>query len=233
LVFNVAAVPGGLLRFWRERRLSSALAGVLIVGTLPGVVAGAFIRVEWLSGEKVFMLIMAGVLLPLGLWLVLSAQRVPPVRTAAPGSFGRRKVWALALVVGTLGGIYGIGGGSLLAPVLLAMGFSVYEVAPATLAATFLTSLAGIVTYQVLQLTYGPTIAPDWALAAFLGAGGFAGGYLGARWQRHVPELALRRLLGVLACAVAARYVATVVQPSAPERQHATRSHPAGQQPAA
>lgn len=227
LVFNVAAVPGGLLRFWRERRLSSALAGVLIVGTLPGVVAGAFIRVQWLSGEKVFMLIMAGVLLPLGLWLVLSAQRVPPVRPAVPGSSGRRKVWALALVVGTLGGIYGIGGGSLLAPVLLAMGFSVYEVAPATLAATFLTSLAGIVTYQVLQLTYGGTIAPDWALAAFLGAGGFAGAYLGARWQRHVPELALRRLLGVLACAVAARYVATVVQPSASERPPLARPHAA------
>jgi hypothetical protein len=69
---------------------------------------------------------------------------------AAPGSRGRRTVWALALVVGTLGGIYGIGGGSLLAPILLAMGFSVYEVAPATLAATFLTSLVGIATYQVL-----------------------------------------------------------------------------------
>jgi uncharacterized membrane protein YfcA len=229
LVFNVAAVPGGLLRFWGERRLSSALAAVLVAGTLPGVVAGAVIRVQWLSGEKVFMLIVAGVLLPLGLWLALSAQRMPPVQpAAAPGSRARRAVWALALVVGTLGGIYGIGGGSLLAPMLLAMGFSVYEVAPATLAATFLTSLAGIATYQVLQVTHGGSIAPDWTLAAFLGAGGFAGAYLGARWQRHVPELALRRLLGVLACAVAARYVATVAQPSAPERPHATLAQPAG-----
>ena len=76
--------------------------------------------------------------------------------------------------VGTVGGIYGIGGGSILAPILLALGYSAYEVAPATLAATFLTSIGGIVTYQILQATHGGTIAPDWALGAFLGAGGFA-----------------------------------------------------------
>jgi uncharacterized membrane protein YfcA len=87
------------------------------------------------------------------------------------------------------------------------MGFSAFEVAPATLAATFLTSLGGIATYQVLQATHGGTIAPDWALGAFLGVGGFAGSYLGARLQRHMPELALRRLLFVIACTVAARYI--------------------------
>jgi uncharacterized membrane protein YfcA len=66
--------------------------------------------------------------------------------------------WALALVVGTVGGIYGIGGGSLLAPVLLIAGFSAYEVAPATLASTFLTSIVGVAAYQVLQIT---TVAPS------------------------------------------------------------------------
>jgi uncharacterized membrane protein YfcA len=100
-------------------------------------------------------------------------------------------------------------GGSLLAPVLLALGFSAYEVAPATLTATFLTSIGGIATYQILQATHGGAIAPDWALAAFLGAGGFLGSYLGARLQRHLPERSLRRLLGLIACLVAARALAS------------------------
>jgi uncharacterized protein len=110
-----------------------------------------------------------------------------------------------------VGGVYGIGGGSLLAPLLLAGGFSAYAVAPATLTATFLTSIAGVATYQVLQLSHGGAIAPDWALGAFLGAGGFAGSYLGARLQRRLPERSLRRLLGVIACLVAARYVQTAI----------------------
>ena len=49
------------------------------------------------------------------------------------------------------------------------------------LAATFLTSIAGIGTYQVLQVVHGGTIAPQWILGAFLGAGGFAGSDRGAR----------------------------------------------------
>lgn len=36
LLFNVAAVPGGLLRFWHERRLLNTLTGLLVAGTLPG-----------------------------------------------------------------------------------------------------------------------------------------------------------------------------------------------------
>ena len=212
LLFNVAAVPGGLLRFWHEHRLLNDLTGLLVAGTLPGVIAGAIIRVEFLSGDRAFQLVAAGVLLPLGLWLALGSQRIAPA-SPRPTRRGRSGIWLLSLLVGTIGGIYGIGGGSILAPILLALGYSAYEVAPATLTATFLTSIGGIVTYQVLQVTHGGTIAPDWPLAAFLGAGGFAGSYLGARLQRRLPERTLRRLLGLIACLVAVRYIQTAVSP--------------------
>jgi uncharacterized membrane protein YfcA len=96
-----------------------------------------------LSGSRTFSLVAAGVLLPLGLWLALGSQRVPRARPE-PSRPARWLIWALSIVVGTVGGIYGIGGGSLLAPILLAAGFSAYEVAPGTLAASFLTSIAGI-----------------------------------------------------------------------------------------
>jgi uncharacterized membrane protein YfcA len=224
LLFNVAAVPGGLLRFWHERRLLNHLTWLLVAGTLPGVIAGAVIRVELLSGGQAFQLVAAGVLLPLGLWLALGSQRLPPTRPT-PTRRGRQGIWALSLVVGTVGGIYGIGGGSILAPILLALGYSAYEVAPATLAATFLTSIGGIITYQILQATHGGAIAPDWALGAFLGAGGFLGSYLGARLQRHLPEQSLRRLLGLIACLVAARYIQTGVQPATNARSAHASTH--------
>jgi uncharacterized membrane protein YfcA len=44
LLFNVAAVPGGLLRFWHERRLLNPLIWLLVAGALPGVIAGAMPR---------------------------------------------------------------------------------------------------------------------------------------------------------------------------------------------
>jgi hypothetical protein len=189
----------------------------LVLGTLPGVIGGAIIRVELLSGMRAFELVAAGVLLPLGLWLLLGAQRLPPTQRQLSGR-ARGAIWVLSLIVGTVGGIYGIGGGSILAPILLACGYSAYEVAPATLAATFLTSLVGVGTYQALQLTHGGAIAPDWILGLWLGAGGFLGSYLGARLQRRLPEQSLRRLLGLIACIVAARYGDQAVHSAATAR---------------
>ena len=210
LLFNVVATPGGLLRFARERRLRGPLTGLLVAGTLPGVIAGAILRVEVFSGQRSFEIIAALVLLPLGLWLLLGGQNLARPRPTATRRH-RQATWLLALVVGTIGGLYGIGGGSILAPILIALGYSVYEVAPATLTATFLTSVAGIGTYQVLQTVHGGTIAPQWILGACLGAGGFAGSYCGARLQSRLPERNLRRLLGVIACLVAARYLQTAL----------------------
>ena len=212
LLFNVAATPGGLLRFWQEHRLGGPLTRLLVLGTLPGVIVGAVIRVELLSGTRAFELVAAGVLFPLGLWLLLGAQRLPPREREFSGR-ARVAIWVLSLVVGTVGGIYGIGGGSILAPILLACGYSAYEVAPATLTATFLTSLVGVGAYQVLQLTQGGSIAPDWILGLWVGAGGFIGSYLGARLQSRLPERSLRRLLGLIACVIAARYGEQAIHP--------------------
>jgi uncharacterized membrane protein YfcA len=98
LLFNVAAVQGGLLRFWHERRLWNPLAAVLVAGTLPGVIAGAVVRVQLLSGNRAFTLVAAGVLLPIGLWLALGAQRLPP-RPRELTRRARRVVWPRAQLV--------------------------------------------------------------------------------------------------------------------------------------
>jgi uncharacterized protein len=208
LLYNLIAIPGALLRFHREERLLGPLTGLLMLGTLPGVVAGAVIRVELLSGTEAFLLVVAAVLIPLGAWLAFArpaAPRRPSSRTP------RRRIFFLSLAVGTLGGVYGIGGGSILAPILVGLGFSVLEVAPAALAATFVTSLAGVLAYALLSLGSSGDIAPDWAIGAAMGIGGLAGAYLGARLQSRLPEALLRRGLGLLALALGLRYGLGVV----------------------
>ena len=222
LLFNVASTPGALLRFYQEDRLFSPLTRLLVLGTLPGVIGGAVIRVELLAGAQAFMFVAAAVLFPLGLWLILGAQRIPRDRPP-PTPRSARVIWVLAVLVGTVGGIYGIGGGSLLAPILLLAGFSAYEVAPATIAATFLTSVVGVLAYQVLQLAHGGSIAPKWILGVWIGLGGFAGSYIGARLQRRLPETSIRRLLGLIACLIAARYAQQAADHHPPSRPaHAT-----------
>ncbi|MER7482512.1 sulfite exporter TauE/SafE family protein [Streptomyces sp. NPDC126510] len=205
LLYNVVAGPGALLRYRRDGNLYGPLTRRLIAGTLPGVVLGAVIRVFAIPGPGVFRLLVAVLLLPLGLWLISRTLRTPaPFTTIAPSP---RTTTTLALAVGTIGGIYGIGGGSILGPVLVGRGMPVAHVAPAALASTFLTSLVGAGTYGLLALT-GGDIAPDWLLGLACGLGGLTGGYLGARLQPRLPERFLRLLLGTLAATIGALYAA-------------------------
>jgi hypothetical protein len=203
LLYNLIAIPGALLRFHRERRLGGPLTRLLVIGTLPGVVAGALIRVFLLGGGQAFLVVVAAVLIPLGTWLAFAA---PPTPAGSPNRRRRRQIVALALAVGTIGGIYGIGGGSILGPILVGFGFSIFEIAPAALAATFLTSFAGVATYALISLGAGGNVAPEWPLGVGMGVGGLAGAYLGARLQSRLPELVLRRGLGALALILGAHY---------------------------
>lgn len=202
LLYNLIAIPGALLRFHRERRLASPLTRLLVLGTLPGMVIGAVIRVELLDQADAFLLVVAAILVPLGAWLAIAS---PPRAAAPPDRDRRRQIALLALGVGTVGGIYGIGGGSILGPVLVGLGFSVFEVAPAALTATFLTSIAGVLTFALLSIG-SKDAAPDWALGIGMGIGGLAGAYLGAHLQSRLPEVLLRRGLGLLALALGLRY---------------------------
>lgn len=69
-VYNIVAIPSGVLRFVREGRMVWPLAWIVIVGTLPGVFLGAMIRVAWLPDAARFKLFAAGVLLYIGARMV-------------------------------------------------------------------------------------------------------------------------------------------------------------------
>ncbi len=126
-------------------------------------------------------------------------------------SFGTVPVLLLSFVVGIIGGIYSIGGGSIIAPFfVLIFGLPVYTVAGAALISTFLTSVAGVVFFQVLDAAGvggSAAVAPDWLLGAVLGVGGLAGTYAGARVQKFLPELWIRTVLGTLVVLLALSYI--------------------------
>jgi len=153
--------------------------------------------------------VVAAVLLPLGAFLVPTR----PARRADPGRPARLipapALVALAAVVGCVGGIYGLGGGAFLAPVLIGSGRKPSEVAPATLASALVTSVAGVITFVLLSLHAPGAVAPDFDDGIALGIGGLAGGYTGARLQARMPDLLIRRLAGVLVLGIGAYFLSS------------------------
>jgi hypothetical protein len=120
-------------------------------------------------------------------------------------------IFALSLIVGIVGGIYGIGGGAIIAPFFVTfLGLPVYTVAGASLMGTFVTSVAGVGFYQGIAPFYpNMSIAPDWPLGILFGLGGMAGMYLGARCQKFVPARAIKWMLAGIIVFTALKYVAS------------------------
>ncbi len=49
--------------------------------------------------------------------------------------------------------------------------------------------------------------SPDWFLGFLFGTGGFVGIYLGARFQKFVPQKAIKLMLGIIIVLLALRYI--------------------------
>jgi hypothetical protein len=89
---NIQAKPRGACRWpGRQGQTGGRLSAVLIAGTLQGVIRGSVIRVELLPGPRGFDFVVAGVLLPLGLWLALTAR---PAQIRRQGRVGGSRALA-------------------------------------------------------------------------------------------------------------------------------------------
>lgn len=233
LVFNLYATPGGVWRYMRDGRMAWPLAKLIILGTLPGVIAGFYLRTLVLPDAARFKIFVGAVMLYLA-WRLLSAfipgrghrstittPASAPLRLVRSDrqhmafmlgdvayGFSVPAMLSLAFVVGIIGGTYGIGGGAIIAPFCIAVfHLPVTIVAGAALAGTFATSVIGVIVYSLLPLPDGSHAAPDWLLGSLFGLGGVAGMYLGAATQKHVPQQVLKLGLGLLLCGLGGAYL--------------------------
>ncbi|MFZ5996988.1 MAG: sulfite exporter TauE/SafE family protein [Nitrospirota bacterium] len=128
-------------------------------------------------------------------------------------SFPTVSMFMLALVVGIIGGAYGIGGGSIIAPFCVAVfHLPVYTIAGAALMGTFITSVAGALFFSLVPATGGVSAMPDWPLGILFGIGGFVGVYLGARAQKFVPQKTIKLILGFVILFLSIRYIVQYFQ---------------------
>ncbi len=104
----------------------------------------------------------------------------------------------LGLAAGVLAGFFGVGGGILFVPTLVALGLSQIEAEATSLLAILPTVAAG--TWR--QRHYGNV---RWRTALVLGLSSIAGVAVGVAIATSLPESTLRRLFAVLLLGVAAQ----------------------------
>ncbi|MEN8190267.1 MAG: sulfite exporter TauE/SafE family protein [Thermodesulfobacteriota bacterium] len=233
-LFNIIAIPGGVFRFIREQRMIWPLTWLIIIGTLPGVFLGSLARIHLLPDPTIFKFFAGLVLLYIGTKLLLDlltkksksgskADRpFPSVREAAMTlqrvefqyeskqfSAPTHSILLLSLIVGLIGGIYGIGGGAIIAPFLVSIfKLPVHAVAGACLTGTLAASVSGVAFFQFLAMSpTGTSVAPDYLLGALFGIGGAVGIFAGAACQRFLPARGIKLILCTIIFFIAISYI--------------------------
>jgi len=186
LTLNLIVSSGAFYLYWRAGHLRPRLLLPFVLTSIPAAFLGGLISI----GREAFTLL-------LGLGLSLAALRhfwrPLPRRALGPGM----KRWllgpSLGAALGALAGLVGMGGGVLLSPVLLLLGWTGPKEGAATASAfVFLNSISGLAAHSLKG-----AVAPGLLLP--LGAAVLLGGQLGARWgARRWSDLALQRALGLI-----------------------------------
>jgi len=231
-LYNVTGTPGGVYRYARECRFVWPVAILIVTGIIPGVLVGYYLRITYLPDPKSFKFFVGCILLLIAFKLLIETLNGKVAKTLEKCSLTDRvekasievktthftfkgtvysfitlKLLGLALAVGIIGGVYGIGGGSIIAPFLITFfRLPVYAIAGAVLLGTFVSSLAGVAFYSLIPIN-GAVAAPDWLLGMLFGAGGLMGMYLGARVQKYAPERWIKLMLGGVIIIVASKYI--------------------------
>jgi len=231
-LFNVAGTPGGVYRYIKECRFAWPVALIIVAGIIPGVLIGYYIRISFLPDPQSFKFFVGIVLLFVAFKLIKDAwaqrtdeqenscgleDRVDKVSLSlkrthfdfknATHAFSTSGLLGLAFIVGIVGGVYGIGGGSIIAPFLITFfKLPVYTIAGAVLLGTFTSSVAGVAFYSFIPVN-GTVAPPDWMLGILFGMGGLLGMYFGAKMQKYISEKWIKLVLGMIVLIIASRYI--------------------------
>ena len=201
------------------------------------MIAGYYIRVLYMPDPGRFKIFVGCVLAYLGIRLMTGvlksrSDKARSGKTAETGTAGRYlsgrvglsrsvmtfedgqyqfstiPVFFASIIVGIVGGAYGIGGGALLAPFCISvLNLPPFVVAGATLASTWLFSAIAAAFYALMSAGQGADVSPDWLLGGLFGLGGLAGIYCGARFQHRFPADIIKLILCVTVLTIAAIYL--------------------------
>jgi uncharacterized protein len=199
VVVSVGAFTGAAIQA-RQGRVCWRHAGAFTAAALPGVIGGTALG-NMVSGTVLiagFAVIMLAV--SVATWRKANAK--PDGSSAAEGRLTCPQLrlaqgLAAGLLVGTMTGFFGVGGGFLIVPTLAIMlAFSMRLAIGTSLTIIAATSLMALVTHLIAGRTIDPGITASMTLASILGA------FVGVRLARLIPIRQLGEAFAVLVAGV-------------------------------
>ncbi len=199
-VVNIAHIHSGDFRF----KFSIPTVSATFVASFIGAYLSSLINHRVLMGIfAVFLIYSSLSMLGLNLLYVVLGRRESGSYKEA--CHGWRVSAVLELVVlgfisGILAGMLGIGGGSILLPIMVQSGYDPKEIVPMVSFVVLMSSIGGFVSHIAVGNV-------DFSRAVVLGTIAFAGGIVGFLLKRKMSSSSLKKVLGVLLIIIAVKVV--------------------------
>ena len=229
-IYNITSIPLGSYQYIREKRISWTLLLLFLIGTVPGIFFGYWIRIKYLPNPMYFKVFVGIILFYLGVRCLMDAfvsKNTKPKKIKvlqeklsllaasistpdAKINYNPIAVLVPSLLTGVIGGAYGIGGGAIMSPYCVAvLKLPVQVVAGATLISTWISSIIAACFYGFGPFSSDPSTVPDFLLGLLFGLGGMAGIYVGTKLQSKLPASIIKFILGIAVSLIAVKYIST------------------------
>lgn len=185
LVIAVSSLSSSI-SYFRQNKVDVRSSLLFFLASGPGAIVGALVNTRmsggsFLIGFGTFMIAVSFLLMMRGrwkkrdaVWSVTRTYHDEATNEDLTYGYTRKVALTISFVVGVLAGMFGVGGGALMMPVMLLLfHYPVHVAAATSMFMIFLSSIPGSITHGI----YGNI---EWLFVVALAPGAWVGGQLGA-----------------------------------------------------
>ena len=183
------------ISYSKQKRIEYSLGLKLGLFSIPGTVLGAIVSTD--AAPDIFKILFGFVLIASTVYVFLRKK----IETKEKIISKQMIIFAFVAIffAGTISSFFGIGGGTVFVPLMMAgMGMAMKKAAPTSQMILLFTSFSGIVVHSLLG-------HPDFLQAGLLAIGSFIGGLVGARLSIDIKERYLQILISTVILITAAK----------------------------
>jgi len=187
LFYNTLSLTGASINNIRNKRLDFKLGIPIIVFSFIFAIVGAFVS-KYIASRVILIMFIAFLIFSGFMFLFFKNKSERRFREDVPYF----SLSAIGAVAGLLSGMLGIGGGGIISPLLLMMGFNPKKITTITAFVVPFSSLSGFLTYWTMGTV-------DWRLLLTTSIAGVGGATTGTIFmQKHLNPKMVKRILAVI-----------------------------------
>lgn len=196
LFYNTVSLTGASVSNIKNKRLDFKVGIPIIIFSFLFAIAGAW--VSQFIPKKIILLLFIGFLLFSGFMFLFHGKKEQKSYREDRPYFALSLIGAFA---GLLSGLLGIGGGGIISPLMLMLGFNPKKITVITAFVVPFSSLSGFLTYWAMG-------SVDWGLLAIVSTAGIIGATLGTMFMhKKLNPRSVKRILAIILLIMATKLI--------------------------